>query len=464
LWRRTSAIKPARAVALFLASVGLVAGSLAANPARSQEPSQRRPNILIVVSDDQRASDTMHIMAKTQRLLGGGGTRFSEFYATTPLCCPSRATLFTGRYAHNHFVQNNLLGRNLDQESTIQYYLHRAGYKTAMAGKFLNGWPVKFLKPPYFDRWATTHGGYFGKTFNINGVVRRVQDYSLDFLREQAVKNLRVFERSDSTPWFMYLAPAAPHSPYIAERKYVRSYVGEWTPSPAVTEEDRSDKPEYVQSSRQGVTRAGVIRTRQLRTLFSLDDMIAGVHRAMRDLGEAENTLVIFLSDNGQNWGEHGLNSKRVPYTSAIQVPFLMKWDGHVTPGATDDRLAAMVDVAPTVMNAVGLVPDPQIPFDGRSLLDPAGRARLLIEHWTQPDKSIPDFASTRTKTYQYIEYYDSSGALTESEYYDLAADPWQLVNLLGDEDPTNDPNPDLLTQLANQLRTDRQCTGSRCP
>ena len=338
IWRRFRAIPLARALGLFLASVSLVAGSLAVHPpARSQEPPPERPNILIVLSDDQRAVDTMHVMTKTARVFREG-TRFEQFYATTPLCCPSRATLLTGRYAHNHFVQNNLLGRNLNQETTIEYYLRRAGYNTAIAGKFLNGWPVRYVKPPYFDRYTTTHGGYYGKKFNINGNVRRVQDYSVDFVRNQAVKNLERFERDDETPWFMYLAPAAPHSPYIAEPRYVASDVGEWEPSPAVTEEDRTDKPPYVQESRQGLTRAGVIRTKQLRTLWSLDDLIGRLGRTIFDLGEKDETLMIFVSDNGQNWGEHGLNSKRVPYTSAIHVPFLIQWPGHVPVGATDDR------------------------------------------------------------------------------------------------------------------------------
>lgn len=459
------AISPLRAVGLFLASLSLVGGSLAVHPpARSQEPPAPRPNVLIIVSDDQRATDTMHVMPKTVRFLGRDGTRFDQFYATTPLCCPSRATLMTGRYAHNHFVQNNLLARNLNQETTLQYYLRRAGYNTAIAGKFLNGWPVRHLKPPYFDRWAVSHGGYYGKTFNVNGDTGRVQQYSVDFVRDQAVAAMRRFERQDDVPWYIYLAPAAPHSPYIAEPRYVRSDVGRWEPSPAVTEEDRTDKPLYVQQSRQGVTRAGVIRAKQLRTLWSLDDLIGRLDRTLEDLREDDDTLVIFLSDNGQNWGEHGLNSKRVPYTPAVQVPFFIKWDGHVPAGSVDGRLAGMVDVAPTVLDAAGLVPDPDYPFDGRSLLEPSERSRLLIEHWTQPGKTVPDFASTRTLTSQYIEYYDSHGIVIDQEYYDLAADPWQLVNLLGDPDPTNDPDPGAVKAMSDQLRDDRACKGRSCP
>jgi arylsulfatase A-like enzyme len=452
-----------RLVGALLACLILVGGSLAFRPARSQEPVDR-PNILIIISDDQRAMDTMHVMPRTRRLLGERGTKFDQFYATTPVCCPSRSTLLSGRYAHNHFVQNNLLAQNLDQNSTIEHYLQRSGYKTAIAGKFLNGWPVAYQRPPFFDRWATTHGGYYGKRFNVNGNVRKVHKYSVDFVREQAIKNLQHFEGADDQPWFMYLAPAPPHSPYIAEPRYNGSLVGEWAPSPAVTESDRTDKPLYVQESNVPIKRSREVREKQLRTLRSLDDMVGSVVRAMEDLEEEEDTLMIFLSDNGHIWGEHGLNAKRVPYTEAIQVPFFMRWDGHIAAGATDSRLGAMVDVMPTLLEAAGVPPSPEWPLDGRSLLAPPGRDRLLIEHWTQPGKNVPTFASTRTGSYQYIEYYDADGLVVAREYYDLVNDPWQLDNLLGDSDPGNDPDPDTILRLSDQLGDDRQCDGSDCP
>ena len=464
LFPRAGARLIRRVAALLIATLSVVGGSFAFLPARSQEPPPQRPNILIIVSDDQRAADTMHVMPRTSDLFGTHGTRFDQFYVTTPLCCPSRSTLLSGRYAHNHFVQNNLLGQNLNQDSTIEHYLQQAGYKTAIAGKFLNGWPVAYQRPPYFDRWATTHGGYYGKRFNVNGNVRRVHKYSVRFVEQQAAKDLRHFEASDDQPWFMYLAPSPPHSPYIAEPWYAHSAVGQWEPSPAVTEEDRTDKPPYVQESHVPIGRSKEVRLKQLRTLRSLDDMVAGVFRAMEDLDEDRDTLMIFLSDNGHIWGEHGLNAKRVPYTQAIQVPFFMRWDGHVAAGATDSRLAAMVDVMPTLLEVAGVTPDGQFPLDGRSLFAPADRERLLIEHWTQPGKSVPTFASTRTSSYQYIEYYDSSGAATAREYYDLANDPWQLDNLLGDTDPGNDPDPNFILRLSDQLSDDRQCRGSTCP
>jgi arylsulfatase A-like enzyme len=406
----------------------------------------------------------MQVMTKTSHLFGDLGTRFDRFYVTTPLCCPSRSTLLSGRYAHNHFVENNLMGDNLDQNSTIEHYLQVAGYKTAIAGKFLNGWPVAYQRPPFFDRWATTHGGYYGKRFNVNGDVHRVHKYSVDFIQDQAIKNLLNFENSDDQPWFMYLAPAPPHSPYISEPKYVHSSVGRWQPSPAVTETDRTDKPLYVQESEVPLHKSAEVRTKQLRTLRSLDDMVGAVVAAVQSLGENEDTLMIFLSDNGHIWGEHGLNAKRVPYTEAIQVPFFMRWDGHVTAGAVDSRLGAMVDVMPTLLEAAGVTPSSQWPLDGRSLFAPPDRQRLLIEHWTQPGKTVPTFASTRTDSYQYTEYYDANGLVFAREYYDLSKDPWQLDNLLGDSDPSNDPDPNTILRLSDQLSDDRQCDGSACP
>lgn len=464
LWsRRVDARFLRRVVGLVLAGAGLVGGSVVFLPARSQEP-PHRPNILIIVSDDQRAMDTMQAMPKTMSLFGDHGVQFDQFYVTTPLCCPSRATLLSGRYAHNNFVQNNLLGHNLDQHSTMEHYLDRAGYRTGIAGKFLNGWPVAYQRPPYFDRWATTHGGYYGKRFNINGDVRRVQEYSVDFVEEQAVRDLHRFESTDDVPWFLYLAPAPPHSPYIAEPPYVHSRVGRWVPSPAVSEADRTDKPPYVQESDVPLGRSKQVRVKQLRTLKSLDDLVANVLVELQRLGEDSDTLMMFVSDNGHIWGEHGLNAKRVPYSEAIQVPFFMRWDGHVAPGTADSRLAAMVDILPTVLEAAGIAPNPQFPLDGRSLFGPADRSRLLIEHWTQPGKSVPTFASTRTRTYQYIEYYDSDDLVIGREYYDLTNDPWQLDNLLGDADSSNDPDSGAILELSNQLRHDRQCDGTECP
>jgi arylsulfatase A-like enzyme len=196
------------------------------------------------------------------------------------------------------------------------------------------------------------------------------------------------------------------------------------------------------------------IRARQLRTLMSVDDMVGRVMTVLSNLNE--NTLAIFTSDNGYQWGEHGLTNKTTPYTPSIMVPFLVRWPGHVAPSSKDGRLVSLIDIAPTVAQAAGLVPDPMM--DGRSLFSSA-RDHILTEFFTWPGYVVPTWASVRTNTYQYVEYYDG-GSVTFREYYDLAADPWQLVNLLRDGDPSN---PDLTAPKA-LVAAAKVCAGVDCP
>ena len=167
----------------------------------------------------------------------------------------------------------------------------------------------------------------------------------------------------------------------------------------------------------------------------------------MHLLGE-ENTLAFFMSDNGFMWGEHGHLFKRTPYESSVKVPLLMRWPGQVEKGAVDRRLVANIDVAPTILEAAGIEPMPERPMDGRSLLGTEERERLVLEYWAEGGRNIPTWFSTRTKDFQYIRYEDRFGDVLFREYYDLARDPWQRRNLLGDGDPTNDPS-DRPTRLA---------------
>jgi arylsulfatase A-like enzyme len=190
----------------------------------------------------------------------------------------------------------------------------------------------------------------------------------------------------------------------------------------------------------------------------------------MRSLGEANDTLAFFLSDNGIMWAEHGMKSKTTPYTPAIKVPLFVRWPGRVPQNVPDPRIAATIDIVPTILEAAGISPDPEYPLDGRSLLDGTTRDRLLLE-LTGGNNQIdaPTWASTLTTGYQYIEYYDDlSGAVTFREYYDLVNDPYQLENLLADPDPENDPPIDEQSALGLRLARDRRCEGTEglepCP
>lgn len=439
--------------------------------ARARHP--RRPNILLIITDDQRGDlDSLRVMPKTQRLLKRKGTMFTNAFATTPFCCPSRASIFTGRYAHNHGVLISMKthGDAFNQRSTVQRYLRAAGYRNAYFGKYLNGWPIR-RRPPHFQRWAIFSkvnlrslpaAGYRDGRWNVNGRVRRVHTYSTTYIRRRAVRFLTQTERNDRRPWFMVLATAAPHLPAPPEGKYRRAWIPSWTNNPARRERNRSDKPPFFR--RRNVRHGKMLRHRrnQLRSLRSVDDMVRAVMRKMGRLRERRNTLVIFMSDNGFLWGEHKRTRKLYPYTMSIKIPLLMRWPGHVARGVRDRRIVGNIDIAPTILHAAGITPSS--PMDGRSLLGGESRGRILTEFWAAAYS--PDWASTRTKTYQYTEYYNDAGDVTFREYYDLANDRWQLRNLLGDSDATNDP-PDV-AGLSAQLALDRECAGtegaSACP
>jgi arylsulfatase A-like enzyme len=427
----------------------------------------RPPNILLIVTDDQRAEGTLDVMPKTRYWFEQGGTRFSNGFATTTLCCPGRGSIFTGRYAHNHGIRTNGgwdVIQRLDQSSTLQRYLQQAGYRTALFGKYFYSWNLS-VPPPYIDEWALFRGGYQNSFFNVNGTGQRVP-YSTDFISERAVQFLQDTEAQDQEPWFLFVGTQAPHLMPQPEPGYALAPVPPWAGDPAVFEVDRTDKPPWVgaYNPSYGDTFPDVlgIRQQQLRTLMSVDDLVGTTFDMLTALGEDRDTLAFFLSDNGYMWGDHSLGAeKRFPYTPSVQIPFLMRWPRHVAPGATDPRLVANVDVVPTVLGAAGLSSDPAFPLDGRSLLAPQARDRLLLEYWRSPDGGPPGWASVRTTTYQYIEWYsDAGGALAFQEYYDLIADPWQLQNLLADADPANDPD---VAALSAQLTSDRACAGRSC-
>lgn len=453
------------AVVMAISLIGYLAISLRADRAPAQ--SLHRPNILIILTDDQRANGTMRIMRHTRRLFKKNGTEFTQAFATTPLCCPSRASIFTGRYAHNHGVRNNSSAEALDHRSTIQGYLDRVGYRTAIFGKFLNSWPTR-IDPPFFDKWATfpnSAPAFSGTDWNVNGTVKAIPTYSTDYIGNQAVRFVRGSEARDHQPWLMYLSTAAPHIPATPEDDYANARVGWWKGNPAVFERDRTDKPPFVRE--RSVTRNRVLKTRrnQIRSLMSVDDLVARVFETLERLDDKRNTLAFFISDNGFLWGEHGLyangSEKRNPYKPSVKIPLFLRWPSRVEAEATRTRLAANIDVAPTVLDAAGVEVGADYPMDGISLLGSQLRSRLLLEGYVDIGR-IPEWAATYTPTYEYIEYY-SEDSLTPTfrEYYDLKSDPWQLRNLLGDQDPKNDPS---IAQMARQLDADRQCIGASCP
>jgi arylsulfatase A-like enzyme len=401
-------------------------------------------------------------MPNTRRIFGRGGTRFTDVYATTPLCCPSRASFATGTYAHNHQVRTNDDGMGLDQSLTIHRALQDAGYRTALVGKYLNRWDPA-VDPPYLDRYVLwLKGVYDDGLFNVDGKNRTLPGYSTRVMTRRAIRILEAFEQRDDQPWFMWLAPNAPHGPFKPEDRYKDADVGELRADPARRDRDVSDEPEFMAASQ--VPRSWAVKTRrkQLRTLLSVDDQVQRMFRTLERLDEADNTLAIFVSDNGFLWGEHGITGKRYPYTQSIKIPLYMRWPARFEAGASDDRIVANIDVPATILDAAGALPASGLKLDGISLLGTDERDRILIEQWADDETLVPTMASLRTTDHQYVEYYADDGeTITARAYYDLEADPWQRSNLLGDDDPSNDPD---VEGMSAQIAADRRCRADSCP
>jgi arylsulfatase A-like enzyme len=442
-------LRPTVAFGVLLALVGTLSAHAPVSPAAAK--ADLRPNVLIILTDDQRARGTYEMLPKTMGIFRSGGTSYTNAFATTPLCCPSRASLFTGRYAHNHGVTDTDRVAALDESTTIQARLHEAGYSTAIVGKYRTGGPIL-----NFDLWSTMwpKHEYIGSRFDLNGSVHRVLEYSTDFIASQALSYLDELA-AQKAPWYMVVSVYAPHSPATPAARDRGAPISSWIQDPATLETDVSDKPAVV---RRVVARIGDkkrltrrMRARQLRSLLAVDDLVGRVYSKLDALGE-ENTLAFFLSDNGYMWHEHGLRKKGWPYDDSVRVPFLMRWPSHIAAGRSDPELVANIDVAPTIYEAVGITPP--VEPDGMSLFDPDSRDELVLEYWdSRPGRT---WSSLRSLTYQYIEY--SNG---EKEYYDLTNDAWQLQNLFagGNSNHGVDPNA-----LSERLREGLRCAGAECP
>lgn len=395
-----------------------------------------KPNILIVVTDDERVDSH----EATPRLYDWfkEGTIFRRAYATTPHCCPSRASIFTGRYVHNHRVEHQSKIDLLDHTKTMQYELRKAGYRTGFVGKFLNGWtPDK--APPHFDRW-TIGEGYHGAGFVADSIRMRVS-YGPSWVFQRGRTYIDDWESSDPTPWLLMISTFAPHDPADAAIEYEdESY--DWEGTPATKEADRSDKPPYVRRSDYSEGLGIEKRQAQFRTLRSVDDAFMKTINHLRNTDELDNTLVIYLSDNGYLWAEHGLISKGMPYEGATRIPMYVRGPGIES--ATSDRLVANIDVAPTVYDAAGITPSYDV--DGRPV-QRSQRDRLLLEY--SGGKRVPRWSSLVKAGLQYTEYADGF-----REFYDLEADPYQLEN-----------TPSAVTpELVDELAAARTCVGRGCP
>ncbi len=273
-----------------------------------------RPNILLIISDDQRY-DSMNYMPRTKSRIFDQGVKFANAYATTPLCCPSRASILTGMYAHNHNVRDN----NAPLAApTFMQYLHDNGYYTGIVGKYLGYWNGN--PRPEYDYWATFQGTtapYFDPVLNINGtegvakgyITHRLRGYSLDFLTRA---------HRQSKPFALIVTPNAPHEPADPAPEDANLYpnLAPYRP-PSYNEADVSDKSSFLQS--QPLLTADVsaqyddLRRKQLQTLNAVDTLVNQLLNQLQAQGKLDTTLVIYMSDNGMMYGEHRRGGKKTP-------------------------------------------------------------------------------------------------------------------------------------------------------
>jgi N-acetylglucosamine-6-sulfatase len=414
-------------------------------------PGAKPRNIIFILTDDQRydALGFMgHPFLETPHLdsLARNGVHLKNAFVTTALCSPSRASILTGLYAHRHRVVDN---NNPVAKGTVFFsqYLQKAGYETAFFGKWHMGGESDDPQPG-FDHWVSFRGqGTYLPTkagLNVNGQRVARKGYITDELTDYALDWLQA--RKPDKPFMLYLGHKAVHAEFIpAERHKGRYQNKPFTPpkTMADTPENFADKPMWLKNQRNswhGVDFAyhsdldiGKYYRDYCETLLAVDDSVGRVLDFLRERKWLDSTLVIFMGDNGFQFGEHGLIDKRVAYEESMRVPLLMQCPELFKGGTVVEKMVANLDIAPTILEAAGLrAPDS---MDGRSFLplakgrDVPWRDRLLYEYyWERNFPQTPTVHALRTEQYKYIHYF---GIWDIDELYDLKNDPQETRNLI---------------------------------
>lgn len=425
-------------------------------------PNAQPPNVVIVLTDDQRA-DTVNVMPTVLSEIADRGVRFEQAFASTSICAPSRASILTGLYAHNHGIVDNgsLLvgGHEYDHEDNVAGWLRAAGYRTAMFGKYLNNvYILGEYKPDAWSEWQVFTGdgdNYRGYELNRNGEIEQVSQAESQYSTDRmAGETLRFIRENADRPFFVVYSPYAPHSPYAPAARHLGTFAG-LAPArpPNFRPADVTLKPNWVKFSKSianpdpGPT--DQMRRDYLETLLSVDEAVGEISRTLDQLGLTDNTIVFFLSDNGHHFGEHWWSSKFTSHEESIRIPLMMRYPLRYPLGQSRSEMVQNIDVAPTIVAATGAAASP---MDGQSLfdfLDGTIVAREDVLHESFTDFIVPPNEALRTPEWKYV--HSSTAAGITEELYDLVADPYELDNLAFD--PTLQAlKQDLAAQLAVRL------------
>jgi N-acetylglucosamine-6-sulfatase len=440
-------------------------------------------NVVLILTDDQDRASVAD-MPKLQRDLADQGVTFTDAYATVPECCPSRASIFTGQYAHNHGVVSNEPPDGgvdaFDDTNALPVWLQDAGYSTAYVGKYLNGYGWRALDhnpteiPAGWDHWVapTDHTEYrmYGYTLNETGELvdygDSPGDYQTDVVADHAAERVERLADGDE-PFFLTVAPVAPHDEGVLEGadvarnprpapRHVGAFEDRGLPDkPSFDEADVADKPEYVSkdprlNQRERDELLTLYRSR-LESLLAVDDLVGRVVETLDQAGELEDTLLIYTSDNGFLLGEHRQLGKEKVYEESSGVPLIVRGPGFPE-GAVEQQPVGNIDLAPTILTAAGV--EPGVAPDGvplQAVLDgsPDGaRPALLLE-------LLSEHTYTGVRSGRYVYAQRQRG---DVELYDLDRDPLELSNLAGQA-----AYSDTEERLSGMTARLRDCAGADC-
>ena len=444
---------------VLLASVSSMIGS--GRQTQAHASGSPRPNILFILVDDQRIGTiSPQFTPNIWSMLVHKGVTYTHAYTPNPLCCPSRTSILTGLFSGKPGggVWANVPPYGgftaFDPKKTVATDLHAAGYRTGLFGKYLNGYPQGKAKnfryvPPGWDAWfGVPTAAYQDFYAAVNGRRSRFygpnpSDYATRIITSRA---LAFMSRSEQLghPWFAYVSYTAPHAPATAEIQDVGRFASVTLPNagaPSLTENVSHDgKPQYVRDWTVPSTWP-VFPEHQLEAMYGVDRSLGNLLTHV-----PANTLIVYFSDNGFMWLEHGLTGKDVPYEESINVPMIVRWDGHpglVPPDTVNADPVLNVDFDPTWENLAG-VSNPRA--DGVNFLTRLRADRSFpITHYQAPGTRVPSYCGVRSPDYMFVQY--NTG---EQELYDMRTDPYQLTNLASSR-------PDLVGQLL--ARTKQLCS-----
>jgi N-acetylglucosamine-6-sulfatase len=492
-----------------VAAAGVACAWALGDVERAAAQSAGKPNIVLVVTDDQRLDEfDRRVMPATTRLISGKGTTFDNAVVSTPTCCPSRATMLTGQYGHNNGVLANAPGYRAleDPGNTLPVWLRRAGYQTAHLGKYLNGYQGAVATNtevgPGWDQWYTmlTPRRYYAYDLAVNGGEEAFgkddEDYLTRVLTRSTAHVIRRFA-GNGAPFYIQLDQFAPHTE-SGRSPGDRRCVGGSVPDPrdeelfddeeapetlSFNEKDVTDKPSFVRDRERldskGKKRAAKRIGCRLASLAAVDRGVKKIVRTLKAEGALENTVIMFTSDNGYFVGEHRIAvNKTLPYEEALRVPLAIRAPSRVTGGqqpARVNKLVSNVDLAPTILDLAGAEPcdgeDCRV-MDGRSMVEllrgnggagfSNGRS-VVLEYGRERDKAglVCEYAGIRDPSHVYVEYTAIATGndclpIEEGELYDLAADPLQLNNLY----LPNGGQGSVQSRLQARLEQLRACAG----